>query len=158
MKFLFSSLSCLDRCKKMHLSTALQSLLLANVALALHLPRQANSSYSLKTPPLDTPWTSEVGTNPWPQYPRPLLERSQWQTLNGVWGYQKASSLDDVGNPPVGQTLGRSVLVPSCLESGISGKYKELRKGREGFAESDCRYPRLRDVLQLVFNIFHSTL
>jgi hypothetical protein len=67
--------------------------------------------------------TYEVGTNPWPQYPRPLLQRSQWQTLNGVWTYQNASSKSDVNNPPVGQTLAQSVLVPFCLESGLSGAY-----------------------------------
>ncbi|KAK3314416.1 galactose-binding domain-like protein [Apodospora peruviana] len=48
--------------------------------------------YQLLTPPLDTPWTKEVGTNPWPQHPRPRLVREDWE-----------------------------VLIPSCIESGISG-------------------------------------
>lgn len=95
---------------------------LAGSSFGLHVPRQSNSSYSVKTPPLDTPWTYEAGTNPWPQYPRPLLERSQWQNLNGVWRHRSASSLDEVGNPPVGETLENAVLVPACLESALSGE------------------------------------
>ena len=98
-------------------------LVLSSTALALNVPRQASnaSGYSVKTPPLDTEWTYEVGTNPWPEYPRPLLERSQWQSLNGVWRHQNVSSLDAVNSPPVGQVLPEAVLVPSCLESGLSG-------------------------------------
>lgn len=108
----------------MRSSLAIQALLSTSLTSALSVPRQADnatSGYQLQTPPLDTPWTYEVGTNPWPQYPRPLLQRSQWQSLNGVWTYQNASSLDAGNNPPVGQVFDRSVLVPFCLESGLSG-------------------------------------
>lgn len=107
----------------MRTSTALQTLLLAGAALGRSIRRQANdtSGYELQTPPLDTQWTSKVGTNPWPQYPRPLMKRQQWQTLNGVWTYRNASSLDAPDNPPFNQTLDQSVLVPFCLESGLSG-------------------------------------
>ncbi|KAI7109465.1 hypothetical protein KC340_g2682 [Hortaea werneckii] len=93
-------------------------------ATALKYPRQATnstSSYAVKEPPLDTPWTYEAGTDPWPEYPRPQLKRTQWQSLNGIWTYQNASSLDAVNNPPFNQALSNEVLVPSCLESGLSG-------------------------------------
>lgn len=86
---------------------------------------QARSvKYALKEPPLTTPWTDKVGTDPWPEYPRPQMQRSQWQNLNGVWQYRNASSLSAVQNPPFGQDLGQEVLVPSCLESGLSGEFK----------------------------------
>jgi hypothetical protein len=78
--------------------------------------------YSPKQPPLTTPWTNKVGTKPWPEYPRPLLERSAWKNLNGVWKYQSAASLDAVQQPPFGQELAQEVLIPSCLESGLSGR------------------------------------
>ncbi|OQN97822.1 hypothetical protein B0A48_16132 [Cryoendolithus antarcticus] len=81
----------------------------------------STGAYSVKTPPLDTPWTYSVGTNPWPEYPRPQLERSQWQNLNGIWQYRNATGTDAVNNPPFNQTLGQEVLIPSCLESGLSG-------------------------------------
>lgn len=110
---------------KMIVYKCLSLMLLVPFGLALHTRRQTNSStvpYSLKTPPLDTPWTSQVGTDPWPQYPRPKLQRSQWQSLNGIgWTYQNASSLDAVNNPPFNQALANQVLIPSCVESGLSG-------------------------------------
>jgi beta-galactosidase/beta-glucuronidase len=101
----------------------LTTLGLAGAATALNAPRQSSnsSSYSVKTPPLDTPWTYEVGTNPWPEYPRPQRQRSQWKSLNGVWTYENASSLDAVNSPPMGGSLANEVLIPSCLESGLSG-------------------------------------
>lgn len=80
-----------------------------------------STKYAVQEPPLTTPWTYTVGTNPWPEYPRPQLERSQWLNLNGIWTYQNASGLDAVNSPPFNQTLAHEVLVPSCLESGLSG-------------------------------------
>ncbi|KAK4892881.1 hypothetical protein LTR49_028548 [Elasticomyces elasticus] len=103
-------------------SFALITLALAGASSALNVPRKSNGTgYAVKTPPLTTPWTYTVGTNPWPEYPRPQLQRSQWQSLNGIWTYQNASSLDAVNSPPTGHTLANEVLIPSCLESGLSG-------------------------------------
>ncbi|RHZ72751.1 hypothetical protein CDV55_104087 [Aspergillus turcosus] len=79
------------------------------------------AKYAPKVPPLDTPWTGKVGTNPWPEYPRPQLERSEWQSLNGIWQYQNAAGLEAVQAPPFGQALANEVLIPSCLESALSG-------------------------------------
>ncbi|KAL2128357.1 hypothetical protein VTI74DRAFT_9285 [Chaetomium olivicolor] len=81
---------------------------------------EAATPYQLRPPPLDTPWTSKVGTNPWPQYPRPQLRRDAWQSLNGIWTYQPAQGAGDAANPPA-LPLGQEVLIPSCIESGISG-------------------------------------
>ena len=76
--------------------------------------------YSLKTPPLDTPWTDKVGTNPWPEHPRPQLKRDAWKNLNGIWTYQPASGDGDVNSPPSGP-LAQEILIPSCIESALSG-------------------------------------
>jgi hypothetical protein len=87
------------------------------------LPRQyapAAAKYALQKGPLDTPWTESVGTNPWPEYPRPRLQRALWKNLNGVWQWQNASA-GSVLAPPTGQALAREVLIPSCLESALSG-------------------------------------
>lgn len=83
---------------------------------------EKNTKYAVKQSPLDTPWTDKVGTNPWPEYPRPLMERSDWKNLNGIWKYQSASNLDALKSPPFGKDLAQEVLIPSCLESGLSGK------------------------------------
>lgn len=115
----------------MHFSSSLQ-LAWLGLAAAHVLPRQANDtgSYAVKTPPLDTRWTYTVGTDPWPEYPRPQLERSQWKSLNGIWRYQNASSEDAVQDPPFGQTLAQEVLIPSCLESGLSGELNRVVDAR----------------------------
>lgn len=114
----------------MHLSTALLLPLLADAALArgfegAHQKRSTTNAsvpYAVKEPPLTTDWTHTVGTNPWPEYPRPQLQRSEWQNLNGIWTYQSASGLDALDSPPFGQDLSQEVMIPSCLESGLSGK------------------------------------
>lgn len=113
----------------MHLSYSLIAPLLGALAAARSIPRSYHQNtvrstpYTVKTPPLDTPWTDQVGTDPWPEYPRPQLQRTQWKNLNGVWQYQNASSLDAVQQPPTGQDLANEVLVPSCLESALSGRF-----------------------------------
>lgn len=82
----------------------------------------ASNGYVLKEGPLDTPWTTKVGTNPWPEYPRPQMARSEWQNLNGVWQYRNATGGSaELESPPFGQDLGQAVLVPFCLESALSG-------------------------------------
>jgi Alpha-L-arabinofuranosidase B (ABFB) domain/Glycosyl hydrolases family 2, sugar binding domain/Glycosyl hydrolases family 2 len=83
------------------------------------VPQPAWSAYVPKTPPLTTPWTSQVSlTNPLPEYPRPQLTRPDWQSLNGQWQFAGAGSLS---NPPVGQNLAETVLVPYPIESALSG-------------------------------------
>lgn len=77
--------------------------------------------YEVQTPPLDTDWTYEVGTDPWPEYPRPQLRRDAWQSLNGLWTWRAAEGDGDVDSPPEAGPLDREVLVPSCIESGLSG-------------------------------------
>lgn len=101
-------------------------IVLATKALALVFPEQevlaaGPVKYSVQTPPLDTDWTYEVGTAPWPQYPRPKLVRSRWHSLNGIWTYSNAAGQDELSDPPFNQTLTQEVLVPFCLESGLSG-------------------------------------
>jgi hypothetical protein len=72
-----------------------------------------------KTPPLTTPWTSQVSTaNPLPEYPRPQLTRPDWQSLNGIWQFAGASNIN---TPPTNTTLGEEVLVPYPIESALSG-------------------------------------
>ena len=82
--------------------------------------RVSPAPYHQMTPLLDTPWTLHATENPWPQHPRPLLYRDRWQTLNGLWTYQKAFRGEDVHSPPM-SLLARTALIPSCIESVISG-------------------------------------
>lgn len=113
-------------------STALISALLL-VQLVLGFPADSavkrvdapSGKYSIQKSPLDTPWTDKVDTsNPWPDYPRPQLQRSEWKNLNGIWMWQDA--LDKESYIPAGYTFKREVLVPSCLESGLSGEFAKV--------------------------------
>ena len=79
-----------------------------------------NTVYKLGETPLKTRWTDQVGTNPWPEFPRPRLQRSAWKNLNGVWRYRDTDNTT-LSNPPFGQRLEAPVLVPACLESALSG-------------------------------------
>lgn len=89
----------------------------------------STDAYAPKEGPLDTPWTTSVGTDPWPQYPRPQLARSdpaQWKNLNGVWQYRNSTKqeYENLTSLSVGGELegGQPVLVPFCLESALSGE------------------------------------
>lgn len=95
-------------------------LLLIYLLLASAVLSQNATRYAVKQPPLTTDWTYKVGTNPWTEYPRPQLKRKDWQSLNGIWAYQDAVN-NDTSAPPFGQTLAHEVMIPSCLESGLSG-------------------------------------
>lgn len=79
------------------------------------------SKHAVQKSPLNTDWTDKVDTsNPWPEYPRPQLERSEWKSLNGLWMWQEAVNGDK--SVPRPTEFQREVMVPSCLESGLSGK------------------------------------
>src|SRR3981189_264668 len=84
------------------------------VAAVMITPDTAWSALVPKTPPLNTPWTSQVSTtNPLPDYPRPQLTRPDWQSLNGQWQFAGTGSLS---SPPFGQNLAETVLVPYPIE------------------------------------------
>lgn len=93
----------------------------AFAALCALRTASAQTPYEVQTPPLDTDWTYEVGTDPWPEYPRPQLRREAWKSLNGLWTWRGADGPEDVDSPPDAGPLDREVLVPSCIESGLSG-------------------------------------
>ena len=57
---------------------------------------------------LPSMWTASVDpANPWPEYPRPLMKRSRWQSLNGPWHY--AVTAADADRPA---QLAGPILVP----------------------------------------------
>lgn len=100
-------------------------LVLHTVGTMLDVTRRSSAShgptipYKIQTAPLDTPWTNGLNTDPWPEYPRPQLQRSEWRSLNGLWHYRNATGPYET--PPWGQNLSYEVMVPSCLESALSG-------------------------------------
>ena len=68
-----------------------------------------------------TRWAADVDpANPLPEYPRPQMERPQWQSLNGLWDY--AIGPKDAPQP---EAEGK-ILVPFAIESALSGVGKHI--------------------------------
>ena len=74
---------------------------------------------------IKTKWASQVSpSNVLPEYPRPIMERSEWHNLNGLWDY----AILPVGSMAPEKADGQ-ILVPFCIESSLSGVQKKV--GRE---------------------------
>lgn len=75
---------------------------------------------------LMTRWAKDVDpANPWPEYPRPLLQRERWMNLNGLWEY----AITDKDAPMPAQAEGK-ILVPYPVESALSGVGRALKPDR----------------------------
>lgn len=76
---------------------------------------------------IKTQWAEEIDpANVLPEYPRPIMERTDWKNLNGLWDYAVL---------PVGTTEPSSfdgkILVPFAIESSLSGVQKSVGKDNE---------------------------
>ncbi|MGS2763113.1 glycoside hydrolase family 2 protein [Sinomicrobium sp. M5D2P9] len=71
---------------------------------------------------IKTEWAAKVDPeNVLNEYPRPIMERKEWQNLNGLWNYsitprEKARPEENQGK----------ILVPFAVESSLSGVMKEV--------------------------------
>ncbi len=76
---------------------------------------------------IKTKWAESINpSSVLPEYPRPIMERSDWTNLNGLWEY----SIQPVGqNEP--QKFEGNILVPFAVESSLSGVQKNLGKDKE---------------------------
>lgn len=76
---------------------------------------------------IKTAWAEQV--NPQhvlPEYPRPLMERSDWKNLNGLWNYAIQKRGESFPATYDGQ-----ILVPFAVESSLSGVGKRLNEDQE---------------------------
>ncbi len=86
---------------------------------------------------LTTRWASQIDVNNvLPEYPRPIMERSQWQNLNGLWNY----AILPVGkqNPT---SFDGKILVPFAIESSLSGVQKRLGSENELWYQREFTVP-----------------
>ncbi len=75
---------------------------------------------------LPTQWTkaAQMAGIPFPDYPRPQLQRGDWMCLNGKWDYQGGKSIADALDPATPITFNKNpeqIRVPYCPESVLSG-------------------------------------
>lgn len=75
---------------------------------------------------IKTDWASQINpANVLPEYPRPIMERSDWKNLNGLWNYAVINKGEHLPAEFEGQ-----ILVPFAIESSLSGVGKESMKTR----------------------------
>ncbi|TDW51866.1 glycosyl hydrolase family 2 [Flavobacterium sp. 270] len=82
---------------------------------------------------IKTKWASEV--NPakvLPEYPRPIMERSEWKNLNGLWKY----AIQEAGKTAPSKYDGE-ILVPFAVESSLSGVMKNVGAANELWYETN---------------------
>lgn len=83
-----------------------------------------------------TQWSEQVNPdNVLPEYPRPIMERTEWKNLNGLWDYviiEKGKHTPSV--------FDGKILVPFAVESSLSGVGKTVG------AEKELVYRRSFDV------------
>lgn len=87
---------------------------------------------------IKTRWASQVNVqNVLPEYPRPILQRSEWQNLNGLWDY----AILDRGKVEPSQYDGK-ILVPFCVESSLSGVQKSVSEKQELWYHREFSVPK----------------
>lgn len=82
---------------------------------------------------IKTDWAARVDPkNVLPEYPRPIMERSQWKNLNGLWNY----AIQAVGQTTP-KTFEGKILVPFAAESSLSGVMKTVGAENELWYETN---------------------
>jgi beta-galactosidase/beta-glucuronidase len=86
---------------------------------------------------IKTKWADEINpNNVLPEYPRPILERTDWQNLNGLWDY----AILPVGQAEPKQFDGQ-ILVPFAVESSLSGVQKTVGNANELWYKRSFKVP-----------------
>lgn len=86
---------------------------------------------------IKTPWAEKIDVqHVLPEYPRPIMERPDWQNLNGLWKYAIL---------PAGQAMPKTfdgeILVPFAVESSLSGVGKQLGADNELWYQRNFTVP-----------------
>jgi beta-galactosidase/beta-glucuronidase len=85
---------------------------------------------------IKTRWASEIDVNNvLTEYPRPIMERAEWQNLNGLWNY----AILPVGQQP--SYYDGEILVPFAVESSLSGVQKRVGADNELWYQREFTIP-----------------
>lgn len=95
--------------------------------LALALCSSTFAQWNPAGDKIKTSWGEQLDPkNVLPEYPRPIMERSDWKNLNGLWKY----AITQKGNPAPAAYQG-DILVPFAVESSLSGVGKMINEKEE---------------------------
>jgi beta-galactosidase/beta-glucuronidase len=87
---------------------------------------------------IKTSWAEEIDpNNVLPEYPRPIMKRSEWQNLNGLWDY----SIENRNNLQPDIFDGK-ILVPFAVESSLSGVQKRVGDDNVVWYQRSFEVPR----------------
>lgn len=103
------------------------------VLIFLFLGLITNAQWKPQGDKIKTKWAAQVDPNKTlPEYPRPIMERSQWKNLNGLWKY----AIQDFGKTAPSKYDGQ-ILVPFAVESSLSGVMKQVGAEKELWYETN---------------------
>ena len=88
---------------------------------------------------IKTKWADEVSVdNVLPEYPRPLMERSEWMNLNGLWDY--GFNVSTSNSEPT--MYDGKILVPFALESSLSGVMQPMSESNALWYKREFTVPQ----------------
>ncbi|QCX37416.1 beta-galactosidase [Aureibaculum algae] len=113
----------------------MKKILLITVTLLLAKP--VGAQWKPAGDKIKTKWAEMIDpTNVLEEYPRPIMKRSQWKNLNGLWDY----SIQDYGKTMPEKYDGK-ILVPFAVESSLSGVMKDVGEHKELWYETNFIVP-----------------
>lgn len=97
------------------------------VAATLLAAVAAQGQYTPVGDKIKTSWAENIDVNNvHPEYPRPIMERSRWQNLNGLWNYAVSPKGTQTPDKYDGE-----ILVPFAIESSLSGVGRNVGDANE---------------------------
>ena len=100
--------------------------LLFGLLLLLYTHSYPQNNWKIVGGKITSPWADSVNSsNVLTGYPRPQMQRNDWQNLNGLWQYGIFPASNDQSIPTV---FRGNILVPFAIESALSGVGKTVGK------------------------------
>ncbi|MCJ7468047.1 MAG: beta-galactosidase, partial [Maribacter sp.] len=113
----------------------MKKIVLWALTITIHLSGMAQ--WSPAGDKIKTRWAEKIDpNNVLGEYPRPIMERSDWQNMNGLWEY----TIQPYGSTIPSKFDGK-ILVPFAVESSLSGVMKEVGAKNEVWYRTNFSIP-----------------
>ncbi len=123
------------------------TILVVTVGMLTFCSREKAPEWKPAENPLMTAWAETLDpAAPWPEYPRPALERKEWMSLNGTWDY--AICPKEAERP---ESQGK-ILVPYPVESALSGVRQRLTDSLALWYSREFVLPKNWDDKRIIIN------